>query len=66
VAPGDDFNQYANGGWLERTQLPADQPAYGVFNEIGDQVDAASGWLNCKTKRSHAGVPFFGVKTFSP
>jgi predicted metalloendopeptidase len=39
VAPGDDFNQYANGGWLERTQLPADQPAYGVFNEIGDQVD---------------------------
>lgn len=40
VAPGDDFNQYANGGWLERTQLPADQPAYGVFNEIGDQVDA--------------------------
>lgn len=40
VAPGDDFNQYANGGWLARTELPADLPAYGVFDEIGDQVDA--------------------------
>ncbi len=40
VAPGDDFNQYANGGWLDTTELPADAPAYGVFSEIGDQVDA--------------------------
>ncbi len=36
--PGDDFYQFANGGWLARTELPADDPAYGVFNEINDQV----------------------------
>ncbi len=36
--PGDDFYQFANGGWLARTELPADVPAYGVFNEINDQV----------------------------
>lgn len=40
VSPGDDFNQFANGGWLARAELPSDSPAYGVFNEIGDQVDA--------------------------
>ena len=40
VKPGDNFNQYANGGWLARTELPSDSPAYGVFNEINDQVEA--------------------------
>lgn len=26
--PGDDFYQYANGGWLTRGAIPADQPIY--------------------------------------
>ena len=30
VAPGDDFFAYANGGWLERTEIPPDRAAYGV------------------------------------
>lgn len=39
VDPGDDFYQFANGGWLGRTELPADSPAYGVFDEIDDRVN---------------------------
>src|SRR5207248_9237261 len=27
VAPGDDFDRYANGGWLARTRIPNDQEA---------------------------------------
>lgn len=38
VDPGEDFYQFANGGWLARTERPADTPAYGVFNEINDRV----------------------------
>ena len=26
VKPGDDFFRYANGAWLDRTQIPADKP----------------------------------------
>ncbi len=40
VDPGDDFYQFANGGWLARTERPGDTPAYGVFDEINDRVEA--------------------------
>src|SRR5205823_8678370 len=26
--PGDDFFRYANGTWLDKTQIPPDKPAY--------------------------------------
>jgi predicted metalloendopeptidase len=39
VDPGDDFYQFANGGWLARTKLPADEARYGVFDEINDRVN---------------------------
>src|SRR6185437_7767291 len=32
VAPGDDFYNYANGSWLKRTEIPADQSHWGAFN----------------------------------
>src|SRR4051794_32811256 len=38
VAPGDDFNAYANGGWLKATPIPADKASYGVANIIADQT----------------------------
>jgi predicted metalloendopeptidase len=38
VDPGEDFYQFANGGWLAHADLPADRPRYGVSEEIGDQV----------------------------
>ncbi|HWC63910.1 MAG TPA: M13 family metallopeptidase [Rhizomicrobium sp.] len=36
VAPGDDFYRYANGGWLARTAIPADQAAWGSFNVLNE------------------------------
>jgi predicted metalloendopeptidase len=40
VDPGDDFYQFANGGWADRSEIPADQPVYGVSDEVIDQVNA--------------------------
>ena len=25
--PGEDFDQFVNGGWKHRTEIPADQPS---------------------------------------
>src|SRR5271156_6298339 len=37
VAPGDNFYLFANGGYIARTQLPADRAAIGVFSVLGDR-----------------------------
>src|SRR6202142_780632 len=36
VAPGDDFYGYANGRWIERTQIPPDRGRIGVFTALDD------------------------------
>jgi endothelin-converting enzyme/putative endopeptidase len=36
VKPGDDFNQYANGGWIKRTEIPPDRASVGVFTSLAD------------------------------
>ncbi|HTL99414.1 MAG TPA: M13 family metallopeptidase [Holophagaceae bacterium] len=36
VKPCDDFYDYANGGWLKRTEMPADKSRFGAFNELID------------------------------
>jgi putative endopeptidase len=38
VAPGDDFNAYANGGWLKATPIPADKGSYGSGSILADQT----------------------------
>ena len=38
VIPGDDFYDYANGGWIARTQLPPDRAGMGVFTYLSDQT----------------------------
>lgn len=40
VAPGDDFYRFANGGWLDRTEIPADRGYVAVRTEINDQAIA--------------------------
>ena len=30
VAPGNDFFEYANGGWSKTTEIPADRSSYGT------------------------------------
>ncbi|MGC2635896.1 MAG: M13 family metallopeptidase [Acidobacteriaceae bacterium] len=37
VKPGDNFYLYANGGWIGRTEIPADRAGIGVFTILGDQ-----------------------------
>lgn len=39
VAPGDDFYRYANGGWLARTEIPADRGSFGVGHQVADLTD---------------------------
>ena len=34
VAPGDDFERYANGGWLDDFEIPADLASYGTFVQL--------------------------------
>jgi putative endopeptidase len=34
VRPQDDFFTYVNGGWINRTNIPADQGRWGSFNEL--------------------------------
>src|SRR5215207_4698554 len=36
VSPREDFHRFANGGWLERTQIPDDKASYGTFTELYD------------------------------
>ena len=38
VAAGDDFNAYANGGWIKATPIPADKPSYGIFAILADET----------------------------
>ena len=41
VAPGDDFYRFVNGGWLARNPVPADESAWGVFDEVGKHNELA-------------------------
>ncbi len=40
VRPGDDFNRYASGAWLARTEIPADKPMASLRYEMTDLTQA--------------------------
>jgi predicted metalloendopeptidase len=40
VRPQDDMFRYVNGGWLARTQIPADRSNYGSFAQLAEQAEA--------------------------
>jgi putative endopeptidase len=38
--PGDDFFRFANGAWLDRTQIPPDKPGVSLRLEMTDRTEA--------------------------
>jgi len=38
IKPGDNFYEYANGGWLKKTPIPEDKSNYGMFVVLQDQA----------------------------
>ncbi|WP_163989052.1 M13 family metallopeptidase [Pyxidicoccus caerfyrddinensis] len=39
VKPGDNFYRFANGTWLDKTEIPADRSSYGMFTRLAEQAD---------------------------
>ena len=40
VKPGDDFNRYVNGKWLDTFQIPADKTGFDPFDELTERSQA--------------------------
>jgi putative endopeptidase len=36
--PGDDFERYASGAWIDRTEIPSDKPSVGSFVDLAEQA----------------------------
>src|ERR1700692_3271653 len=39
VKPGDDFNRYSSGAWLDRTEIPADKPIASLRYLMSDVIE---------------------------
>ncbi|MGJ8693685.1 MAG: M13 family metallopeptidase [Thalassotalea sp.] len=39
VRPQDNFYRYVNGGWINRTAIPADKTSVGAFYDLRDEAD---------------------------
>ena len=52
VKPDANFNEYANGAWLKRTEIPADKASYGMFNLLDDlSLERTRGILDAAAKQ---------------
>jgi putative endopeptidase len=40
VKPGEDFNRYASGAWLDRTEIPGDKPIASLRYLMSDTIEA--------------------------
>jgi putative endopeptidase len=40
VLPGDDFYQFVNGAWMEKTEIPADRSGWGAFAVLAEDTNA--------------------------
>ena len=66
VRPEDDFFRYVNGGWIERTEIPADRAIYGSFIALRDKSESnlraileesAARVMRRELRRAQAGGP---------
>jgi predicted metalloendopeptidase len=39
IRPQDDFFRYVNGGWIAKTEIPADKSNYGSFTVLADNAE---------------------------
>ncbi len=54
VKPGDNFFEYANGGWLKANTIPAKETRWGSFNILRQtSIDRLLGILNDVSKTTH-------------
>jgi putative endopeptidase len=54
VKPGDDFNEYANGGWIKRNEIPPDRSNIGVFTTLADLSNKRTAGLIEEAAKSKA------------
>ncbi len=66
VDPGDDFYSYANGGWMEATEIPADRSSIGGFWIANEQTEQNLATLIGELQQSEPAPGTSGarVKTF--
>jgi putative endopeptidase len=59
VNPGDNFFLYANGEWIQRTTIPNDRAAVGVFTTLDDLANKRTGELIQEVSKANgaAGSP---------
>ena len=55
VKPCEDFNRYANGGWIAKNPVPAEYPTWGTFSALRDRnLDSVRTLLESAAKASAA------------
>ena len=67
AVPGSDFYEFTNGGWLVKTQIPADRGAWGAGSELAEAtnsriialIEAAAKKSLAKTPAEQIAVNFF-------
>jgi putative endopeptidase len=57
VKPGDNFAEFASGGWMKRTQIPPDRARYGAFDLLRELSERRVIGLLDELLRDHATLP---------
>lgn len=52
--PGQDFFEYANGGWFARNPIPASEAGWGIGNLVGDELYAKLRSINEQAAKTNA------------
>jgi putative endopeptidase len=52
IKPGDDFYNYANGGWMKATEIPPDRSSVGAFSIVDDVVTKRTAGLLQEASKS--------------
>ncbi|MEW9856435.1 M13 family metallopeptidase [Novosphingobium sp. M1R2S20] len=55
VKPGDDFEQYANGAWRARTEIPADRSSVGIFLTVSKIAEDRTAAIVADAAKAPAG-----------